>query len=311
MDCPAIIFLVFNRPEQTRRVFERIRAARPKKLLVAADGPRTNNANDALRCAEVRSIFENIDWECDVTRAFSDVNKGCARAVSESITYGMDLFGEAIILEDDCLPDLSFFSYCSALLAAYRDDHRVICISGSNYQNGNWRGDGSFYFSKYPHCWGWATWERSWKHFDLNMRFWPSYRDSERLAARCPLQEERDFWIRMGDRCFRSEIDTWDIQWLLACWHVDGLAALPNRNLVENIGFGPDATHTVSTNSQLQQSALCLDNLTHPTVVAACHEADHFTFLHHYRTPVFRPTFLQSIRMKLGAWKQAFLNARQ
>ena len=308
MDCPAIIFLVFNRPEQTRRVFERIRAARPKKLLVAADGPRANNANDVLRCAEVRSIFENIDWECDVTRAFSDVNKGCARAVSESITYGMGLFGEAIILEDDCLPDASFFGYCAELLNRYRDDAGVMCISGDNFQQGHIRGDGSYYFSKYPHCWGWATWKSAWDHFDLSMRGWGEFVQSQAFVDLCPISEEQGFWTRLFEKCDDGRLNTWDIPWVFSCWRSGGRTVLPNCNLVENIGFASDATHTSDSAEKFKTPTASLSGIKHPSRSIIDAEADEFTFRFHYRPVVPKLTMYQEARIRLGAIKQGIVH---
>lgn len=247
MDCPPVIFLIFNRPDLTRQVFEKIRDAQPRQLFVVADGPRSGHATDADRCAASRAVIDEVDWPCEVHREFSATNLGCKRRVASGITAAFEKYDRAIILEDDCVPDSSFFEYCTTLLNRYQDEPRVMCISGDNFQEGVTRGDGDYYFSKYPHCWGWATWKRAWDLFDVNIPDWPSWRDSEAFSKICPDGEERQYWSGIFDRCYRDDIDTWDYQWTLCCWMNQGLTAIPNANLVENIGIGPEATHTLST----------------------------------------------------------------
>jgi hypothetical protein len=307
IECAPIIFLVFNRPELTRRVFERIREARPKRMLVCADGPRAASPDDELRCQEVRSIFDAIDWDCDVTYFFSSVNKGCARAVSEAVTYGLDLFGEAIILEDDCMPDPTFFTYCSALLDRYRDNDAVMCISGDNFQQGEIRGDSSYYFSKYPHCWGWATWRSAWRHFDLSMEGWQSYVQSPSFVELCPKTEEREFWSHLFQKCVDGGLHSWAIPWVYSCWRAGGRTALPNYNLVENIGFTCDATHTSESPNGVARSATPIKNIMHPTDLVIHLAADEFTFVHHFQLPRPTLTIYQEARMYLGAIKQRFV----
>lgn len=154
-----VAFLIFNRPDTTRRVFAEIAKARPPKLLVVADGPRADHPDDVEKCAAVRAIIDGIDWDCKVLTNYSDINLGCKRRVSSGLDWVFDTVEEAIILEDDCLPHPAFFRFCEEMLNKYRDDKRIAMISGDNFQFGRKRTEYSYYFSRYPHIWGWASCE--------------------------------------------------------------------------------------------------------------------------------------------------------
>ena len=162
-----VVFLIFRRPDLTARVFEAIRQAQPAKLLIVADGDR--NEEEAILCQQARAVTEQIDWDCEVLTNFSDTNLGCKRRVSSGLDWAFSQVEEAIILEDDCLPHPDFFHFCSELLTHYKDDTRIWNICGHNFQDAQWRGDGSYYFSRYADPWGWATWQRAWKHYDKDL----------------------------------------------------------------------------------------------------------------------------------------------
>jgi hypothetical protein len=176
-----VAFLVFNCPDTTIRVFEEIRCARPPKLLVVADGPRADRPGEADKCQAVRAVIETVDWPCEVLKNYSDVNLGCKIRVSSGLDWVFEQVEEAIILEGDCLPHPTFFRFCEELLETYRDDERIGMISGDNFQFGRKRGDASYYFSRYNHIWGWASWRRAWQHYDRNMAIWPKFRDDHWL----------------------------------------------------------------------------------------------------------------------------------
>lgn len=238
-----VAFLIFNRPDTTSQVFEVIRAARPPRLLVVADGPRTLQG-DAEKCQATRAIIQGVDWPCEVMTNFSDVNMGCKRRVSSGLDWVFDTVEEAIILEDDCLPHPTFFRYCEELLAKYRSDERVMMISGDNFQSGRKRTNFSYYFSFYAHIWGWASWRRAWKHYDVDMRLWPDIRQDSWLMDVLGNKRSATYWANVFNRVYEGHIATWDYQWLFACWMQSGLIVLPNVNLISNIGFGSEATHT-------------------------------------------------------------------
>lgn len=239
-----VAFVIFNRPSTTRRVFEEIAKAQPRKLLVVADGPRENRAGESVLCADTRSIIEKVDWDCEVLTNYSDKNLGCKRRVSSGISWVFEEVEEAIILEDDCVPHPSFFQYCEKLLDIYRDDERVMSISGDNFQFGRKRDNYSIYFSRYMHVWGWASWRRAWKHYDVDLKIWPEIKQYGRLHDLFRSAAEINYWSRILDSVKAGKIDTWDYQWTFAHWVNGGLCVLPNVNLISNIGFGGDATHT-------------------------------------------------------------------
>lgn len=277
----AVLFLVFNRPDTTAQVFEAIRQAKPPRLYVAADGPREVRQGEAERVAKVREIATAVDWPCEVKTLFREKNLGCKFAVSGAITWFFEQEERGIILEDDCLPHPDFFYFCETLLDRYADDERVSVISGDNFQNGIQRGEGSYYFSQYNHVWGWASWRRAWQHYDGELSFWPEWKRSEAWLSKFPDRVERRYWEKIFDRMYAQQIDTWDYPWTASVWYRGGLSATPNVNLVSNIGFGPDSTHTASADSPLAGMATsAIGKLTHPAVVTQDKAADLYVFDH-------------------------------
>lgn len=166
---PAVLFIIFNRPETTQRVFEAIRLAKPSRLYVAADGARENKAGENELCEQTRKIIQNIDWQCDVKTLFQKENLGCGKAVSKAISWFFENEEMGIILEDDCLPHPSFFKYCEELLEKYKNNEMIGIISGSNFQKSKKIGDCSYYFSDLINVWGWASWARNWNDFKFNV----------------------------------------------------------------------------------------------------------------------------------------------
>jgi hypothetical protein len=239
-----LVFIIFNRPETTRRVWERIRAVQPRRLFVIADGPRADRPADSELCATVRRIVEQTDWPCEVSREYSTPNLGAAVRVSSGLDWVFAQVDEAIILEDDCLPDPTFFPFCTELLARYRDEPRVAQIAGCSFQGADHDGRTSYYFSRYPHCWGWATWRRAWKNYDHSMRAWREERGGEWLSRWVGDPVERRIWEQSFDATLSGAVDAWGYRWVLAIWRTGGLVIQPYRNLISNIGFGTDATHT-------------------------------------------------------------------
>ena len=189
-----------------------------------------------------------MDWSCEVSTNFSDVNLGCRARVSSGLDWVFSAVEEAIILEDDCLPHPSFFRFCEELLGKYRDDHRVMLISGDNFQRGAGRMQDSYYFSRYPHIWGWASWRSSWERYDAGMTSWPGLRDEGWLCRIFNDGNLVHFWREAFEAVHQGKIDTWDHQLMFSCLLHEGLCILPAVNLVSNIGFGADATHTTGLN---------------------------------------------------------------
>lgn len=277
----AIAFIVFNRPDHTAKTFAAIRAEKPRQLFVIGDGPRSNHATDAKRCAAVREIVAQIDWDCDVQYNLADQNLGCKRRVSSGLDWVFNQVDRAIVLEDDCLPHPSFFDYCDALLERYSQDDRVWAITGNNFQDGQVRGDAAYYFSKYFHCWGWASWRRAWQHYRGNLPFWPDWKTSSNWVDLVPDPVERRYWAQNFDRVYHNTVDSWAYAWLASIWHGGGLTATPNVNLVRNIGFDEQATHTRSPRSSYARLKLhSLGPITHPQNLFADQVADAYVFEH-------------------------------
>ena len=279
----AILFLVFNRPKITREVFQMIRKAKPPRLYVAGDGARNNKDGEEEQIAKVRKIATNVDWPCDVKTLFRDKNLGCKKAVSEAITWFFENEEKGIILEDDCLPHLDFFNFCENLLDYYDKDEKIICITGVNFQNGKIRGDGSYYFSKFNHCWGWASWKRAWQKYQKDILFWPTWSKSDEWLKHTPDNVEQKFWKKIFDQVYAGKIDTWDYQWTASSWYQNGLTITPNVNLVSNIGFGDNSTHTKDKNDKAANIPTKeIGIFKHPKVVQRNIEADNWTFDYHY-----------------------------
>lgn len=239
-----VAFIIFNRSDVTERVFQAIRYAQPQKLFVISDGPRGDRPGEAEKCAAARAVIDQVDWECEVLTNHSDTNLGCKRRVSSGIDWVFSQVEEAIILEDDCLPAPSFFQFCQTLLEKYRYDDRVMAISGNNFQGGQSRTDYSYFFSRYNYVWGWASWRRAWQHYDVKMKTWPEFVRSKYMEDISDGEEEKKFWTDNFQNVYDGLTDTWDYQWIYACWCQGALSIVPDSNLVSNIGFGVDATHT-------------------------------------------------------------------
>ena len=238
----AVLFLVFNRPDTTKQVFEAIRQARPPRLYVAADGARLNREGEAARVAQVRQIATAVDWPCEVKTLFREKNLGCKMAVSGGIDWFFQNEKCGIILEDDCLPSANFFEFCDDMLGFYEHDKRVYSVAGSNFGSGT--DNFGHTFSSYSLMWGWATWADRWKSYDLNPK------DHRNII--CKKWWKRPvallYWLLVYRNLSAQKIDTWDYQWILAVWRHYALSCRPSHNLVANVGFGIDATHTFFEN---------------------------------------------------------------
>jgi len=290
-----VALLIFNRPETTKLVFEKIREAKPPGLFVVADGPRENSPDDRGKCIAARAVIDSVDWECDVITDYSDENLGCRKRISSGLDRVFDNTEEAIILEDDCLPHPSFFRFCEELLAKYRDDERIMMISGDNFQSGNKPDYHSYYFSRYMHIWGWASWGRAWKNYDVNMKLWPEVRSNDKLFEWLGDKKAAAYWTEIFENTYQNKINTWDYQWAFACWLQKGLSVLPNVNLISNIGFNEEATHTESNSPFANMSVNSMNfPLDHPPSVIRNITADDFTQKTHYD-----PSILLKVKNKL------------
>lgn len=239
-----VLLIVFNRPDMAFKVFEQIKIIKPSKLFIFADGPRESAVKDREKCDQSREIAGEVDWDCEVKTLFKDKNLGCRVAPSSAINWFFENVEEGIILEDDCVTDSTFFRFCKETLEYYRNDKRIMTITGSNLQFGRKFTEYSYYFSRYPITWGWASWKRAWNHYDVGMKLWPEIRRKGLLLNILKNRKEVSYWSNIFEKVYQGKIDTWDYQWLFTCWLQNGLTILPDVNLVSNIGFGSSSTHT-------------------------------------------------------------------
>jgi hypothetical protein len=297
-----VAFLIFNRPDTTARVFEAIRQAKPPKLLVVADGPRPDRPDDVENCKAARAIIDKVDWDCAVLKNYSEVNLGCGKRPATGITWVFEQVEEAIIFEDDCLPHPTFFRFCEELLNYYRHDERIMVISGNNFQFGRSRTNYSYYFSRYNHIWGWASWRRAWKYFDYDLKLWPKIKNENWLTSILEDKTAVKYWTKNFQRTYEGEPTVWDYRWTFACWIQNGLTILPNVNLVSNIGFGEGATHTSSSKSKVANLPVeeMIFPLKHPPFLLRHVEADDFT-----HNNIFYVSLLSSLSRKLA---KVFIN---
>jgi len=266
----AVLFLIFNRLDTTKQVFETIRLARPPRLYISGDGPRDSKPDEDNQVKAVRDyVMNHIDWDCEVKMLFREKNLGCKYAVSGGIDWFFENEEMGIILEDDCLPSQSYFWFCEEILERFRYDARVMQICGSNFLNGWRRHNKSYYFSKYGPIWGWASWRRAWKYYDVDMKLWPEVKKKKIYLDFCDGKQDISFRLNLYDKLFAGEIDTWDYQWGFAKMINSGLSVTPNINMISNIGFGKNGTHVTSGDSHYanMKALNLLAPYSHPNVV--------------------------------------------
>ena len=243
-DAPVAL-IVFNRPKCTQMVFDAIRIAKPSEFFLIADGPRTMERGDRDACRDVLALVDRIDWPCKVMRNISTQNLGMRERTISGLDWVFSQVDKAIILEDDCVPDASFFDFCGELLKRYQDDSRVAMISGTNFVEDYLQTEYSYYFSHMNHLWGWATWRSSWYRYDRFLQRWPEIREARLLSEILEPKAAVYYWTRIFDQIHKGEgPDTWDYQWYFTNLLNNSLSIVPKVNLVTNIGFGFDATNT-------------------------------------------------------------------
>jgi len=292
-----VVLIIFKRPDTTEKIFEAIRQAKPPKLLVIADGPRADRPGEAEKCAAARAIIQRVDWECEVITNYAEINLGCAKRVSSGLDWVFEKVEEAIILEDDCVSHPTFFRFCEELLERYRYDNRIASISGQNVQFGRRRTEYSYYFSRYNHCWGWASWRRAWQYFDFDMKLWPEIKDRNFLHDILIDPQSVKYWSEVFQSTYDRHITTvWDYQWTFTCWIQSGLGIISNVNLISNIGFGAESTHTSGETSQyanIPTEAIKFP-LNHPPFMVCDLQADEFT-----QNTLFKQSRLQRFKAKV------------
>lgn len=284
-----VLFMIFRRPDLTARVFEQIRNVQPKKLYIAADGPRPEKEGEQQLCNETRNIIKQVDWDCEVKTLFREKNLGCKMAISSAIDWFFDHEEEGIILEDDCLPNQSFFRFCDAMLEKYRHDTRIRHISGCNLQHGKTWGTATYYYSNLTHAWGWASWRRVWKDYDRELALYNGADVSKQLAKIFTDPLVIESWHRIFEETKAGKINTWDYQLTLINFFQHGLSIIPNINMISNIGFGANSTHTSQEDSVYANIPRKeLGEITHPLFVLPEKDADFATLNYDFQVEVTR-----------------------
>jgi hypothetical protein len=280
-----VLVMAFNRPDHLAVLIDRLREVRPERLFVAIDGPRPARAGEEARVQACRDLVSTVDWPGEVQTLFQESNLGCGRGVSTAITWFFSQVERGIILEDDIIPDPSFFPYCTELLDRYEHDDRVFAISGCNFvpPEHQSRPDLPYRFSQVPHIWGWATWRRSWSQHRLDIAGWRSQLPVTTLLRRVGYSlPSAVYWTSTFELLARKEVDTWDGQLVLAAMARDAWTATSNVNLVENIGFGETATHTIEDRHDLRPVEPIPMPLAEVPVVHDA-RADAWTRKHHFQ----------------------------
>lgn len=248
---PVALFF-FNRPNELKAVFDAIAKIKPSRLFLIADGPRMENIDDSQLCAESRSIVNQVNWPCKVYRKYSDTNQGCRNAIPNGLDWVFSHVEQCIILEDDCIPNDSFFYYCEELLNRYSKNRNIMTIGGHRYDGPDEFNGTSYFFSKYPSTWGWATWKRAWEHFDLELTEWSNLKNTDWLSTILGNKRHESYWSRIFDQMIEG-MDAWDYALVFSTWVKNGISIRSRVNLIENIGFGPDATHTKENHHLISQ----------------------------------------------------------
>ena len=305
-----ILLIAWKRPKKVRQVINSIRSYKPDELYIFCDGFLKDNHADNKKILETRALIEReIDWVCNIKKKYLEINSGCKYAVSSAIDWFFSNVEEGIILEDDCVPNINFYSFCEKLLDRYRDKKEIYMIGGNNFQDGKKRGDGSYYFSIYSHIWGWASWRDRWELYDVEMKNINQFKINNKFKKIFKNKKELNYWWKIFNNLFYKNIpNTWDYQLFFTSIYYDKINIIPNVSLVENIGYGEDATHTTFS-KELIKTRIIKDDLLnivdfkHPSNIKIDHIADQYTFTNHYKK-----SFLKRMKLKIKTKLNSIFN---
>lgn len=280
-----VLVNVFNRPAETERLLKCLQTVKPAKVYFSADAPRENCPEDEKLCAQVKEIVDtHINWNALVEKNYAKKNLGLRKRMSSAISWSLELSDRVIILEDDCIPDPTFFKFCEELLEYHKENPRVGAITGNNFQSDDFSCDYSYYFSRYPHCWGWATWRRAWAFYDDEMSQWPDVACTVWLKKMFPNKFEALYWNQIFNDTFHCKINSWAYRWLFSFWMKEMLCATPKRNLVMNIGVGNFATNTKKaiTSAHFKCTRFMDFPIQHPIILERNSMADDYVQRSHF-----------------------------
>jgi hypothetical protein len=275
-----VLLVIFNRPETSDVAFDAIRKVKPKKLYIAADGPRKDRPDDVERCAKARDISNRVDWPCELKTLYREENLGCRAGTTGGINWMLEQEEYGIIFDDDCIANESFFYFCEELLEKYKDNEKIMHICGTNFhqQNPSFNINESYYFSKISQNWGWATWRRAWNKYEPEIKSWPQYKGTEKFKKWIKNPLVQDYWSYVFDRRFNQELTDWDIPWTYSCMKNEGLCIVPKYNLVTNIGSGSVGTHGEKSDRMAHMPTKEIEfPLMHPETYNTNENADNYT----------------------------------
>lgn len=292
----AVAIFAFNRPANTRRVFEAVRAARPRRLFLCLDGPRPGNEQDQIKREEIITLFQEVDWDCEVHRNYAEVNLGCRERMGSGITWVFEHVDSAILLEDDCLPCPDFFRFCEEMLERYANDPRIGMIAGHREHLLRMNVKEEYYFDRLCTIWGWATWKRAWKRFDAKMTDWPELKQSDLLTSRFRNPRHATSLEGLFDQVHAGKLGSWAAAWALSCIRNDLLCIHPRMNLISNIGCGADSTHTKNNHTPWANRPFepLPTELRHPETVRVNEREQNKTF-----NCLYAPTLTHRIQNRL------------
>lgn len=270
-DVPILV-LIFNREAKSRVLLDRIREIKPKELFISADGPRGDRLGEKEICERTRNVFSHIDWNCKVHRLFRQENLGCKKAVHGGISWFFEHVSQGIILEDDCIPDSSFFPFCKELLSKYKDHHQITHITAHN-PLGDMDMTESYFFSKQVLVWGWATWRRAWKSIDINLEKLQPFLEQNRMDEYLPSKNAQKYIVEKWQAAASGQLNSWAYPWAFSSFQQKGLAIIPKNNLIHNIGFDEEATNTFKAKPNIVKSPLHFP-LKHPTQIQSDENVD-------------------------------------
>lgn len=281
MLCTPVVLIVFNRPDHVRRVLGEIRKQQPEELFICQDGPRDGNELDRLKIQEVRDVInEMVDWPCELHTLYQEKNLGCGAGPAAGISWFFSNVEMGIVMEDDCLPHPDFFAYCDELLHRYKDDERIMYISSTLY-NDKWRCSASYDFSHYMITGAWASWSRAWKGFDLDLHHFDARKFRKKCLKLFYSSVEADWWFY---KVLEIQQDTekksyWDYQMQIHILDCEGVTIHPQRNLVSNIGFDAEGTHTLDNSAEMgNKESFPIMPLSHPSGVVVDRLRDYECF---------------------------------
>lgn len=271
----AVVIFIYKRSTYLESIISVLRQVKPKEVFVIADGPKEKKDVKIIKSTRDKLVFL-IDWPCKVHKNYAKENLGLKNRFSSGISWVFKHVDRAIFIEDDCIPNISFFRFCTELLEQYQDNPRIMTIGGNNFQFGKQKKLYSYYFSRYPHVWGWATWKRTWELYDKDISDWPKKRFTEWIMETNSGFLIAKFWKYIFDRLYSGHIDTWDYQLMYMILKYDGVCIVPSVNLVTNLGYGQDATNIKTDNKTVGVPSECMPfPLNHPTKIIIDHQADH------------------------------------